>query len=333
MSDLLSGLTHGNGLVTEALYDQDYRLQGLSLRDGPSFISNFTYPYADNLNLTGITDQVTPANSVSLAYSPANRLINADGPWGQKSLSYDGVGNRTSETSVVSGASSVRDLLYSLSNNRVNGVNENGAALRTYSYDGAGNTATETRPGERFTYGYNNRNRLTTVTRNGVAYASYGYNADEQMTSRSKSAIGGPTGVVHYVYDLDGHLIAEADGSTGVTLREYLWLPANDNRNADPAGPPGEGLNLEKQVLKRTKLNSPVHCEFDSGFGFCRSRRNSLSLADVARVLPCRLAAGFALKHRPHIPSLRFRPAGDSKAGLCAGALRREWNYTIPRYC
>ena len=102
-------------------------------------------------------------------------------------------------------------------------------------YDGAGNTASETRPGESFVYSYNNRNRLSAVSRNGVGYAAYGYNALEQMTSRSTSAIGGPSGTVHYVYDRDGHLIAEADGATGATLREYVWLPANDNTDGLPS--------------------------------------------------------------------------------------------------
>jgi RHS repeat-associated protein len=69
------------------------------------------------------------------------------------------------------------------------------------------------------------------VTRNGVAYASYVYNAMEQLASRNTSAPGGPIGTVHYIYDTQGHLIAEADAATGATTREYLWLPSNDNRN------------------------------------------------------------------------------------------------------
>ena len=56
-------------------------------------------------------------------------------------------------------------------------------------------------------------------------------NAFEQLTSRSSTAAGGPVGTVHYVYDLDGHLVAEADAATGASLRDYIWLPANDNGN------------------------------------------------------------------------------------------------------
>ena len=57
-----------------------------------------------------------------------------------------------------------------------------------------------------------------------MAYGSYGYNALEPPSSRSASAPGGPSGTVHYIHDLQGHVIAEADGSTGAITREYIWL-------------------------------------------------------------------------------------------------------------
>jgi RHS repeat-associated protein len=128
--------------------------------------------------------------------------------------------------------------------NRLTSMTENGAAFRTYTYDTAGNIITDVRPGETYAYTYNKRNRLASVTRNGVAYASYIYNAQEQLVSRTTSAAGGPTGTVHYIYDLDGHLIAEADGATGSTLREYLWLPSNDNRMVGPGGSVGRSLGI-----------------------------------------------------------------------------------------
>jgi RHS repeat-associated protein len=115
-------------------------------------------------------------------------------------------------------------------------MTENGAALRSYTYDGAGNIVTDVRPGaETFAYTYNNRNRLSSVTRNGSSHASYQYNAFEQLISRNTSAIGGPVGTVHYVYDIYGHLIAEADGATGASLREYIWLPSTEMHNDTPA--------------------------------------------------------------------------------------------------
>ncbi len=97
-----------------------------------------------------------------------------------------------------------------------------------------------------------NRNRMASVTRNGQAYATYVYNALEQLVSRSTAATGGPVGTVHYIYDTDGHLIAEADSATGATTREYLWLPSNDNQNdtlSESLLPSRAGLSGETQRL------------------------------------------------------------------------------------
>ncbi len=101
MSDLLSTITHGNGLVTNAGYDLDYRLTSLQLLNGAAVVQGKTYGYADGMNLTSITDMVAPANNVALWHSPANRLSSADGPWGQTTFSYDPVGNRTYDVNTV----------------------------------------------------------------------------------------------------------------------------------------------------------------------------------------------------------------------------------------
>ena len=226
-SDLLTSISHGNGLVTSAGYDLDYRLTSLNVMDGAALVSGRGFAYADGLNLTGITDAVTPANSNVLSYSPANRLAAASGAWGADSFTYDGVGNRLSDVT----ASLNRQSTYALTSNRLNSMTQNGAAFRSYTYDGVGNIITDVRPGESFAYVYNKRNRLASVTRNTVAYGTYVYNGLEQLASRTSTAAGAPIGAVHYIYDLDGHLIAEATGSTGATTRDYIWLPSNDNHN------------------------------------------------------------------------------------------------------
>ena len=219
MSNLVKNLSHGNGLITTALYDLDYRLTSLTLKDGTTSVSSLAYAYTDGLNLTGITDNVTAANSNTLGYSLANRLNAATGPWGSKSFGYDGVGNRLIDNTTLSGTTTNRTQYYGTTNNRLGSIYENGAQLRSYTYDNAGNILTETRPGEAFAYTYNKRNRLSAVTRNTVSYASYGYNALEQLTTRTTTAAGGPVGQVAYTYDLDGHLLTEATASTGVKTR------------------------------------------------------------------------------------------------------------------
>jgi YD repeat-containing protein len=139
------------------------------------------YAYTDGMNLTGITDNLTAANSNVLWYTAANRLQNANGPWGDTTNYYDVVGNRTYNINTAGASVTTRVQAYAANSNRLTGITENTAAFRRYTYDNAGNTLTETRPGESFAYTYNKRNRLASVTRNAVAYASYTYNALEQL--------------------------------------------------------------------------------------------------------------------------------------------------------
>jgi RHS repeat-associated protein len=232
MSDLITSMTHGNGLVTTAGYDLDYRLTNLQVLNGASVVQGKTYAYGDGMNLTGITDLVAASDNVALWHSPSNRLTSADGPWGQSTFSYDPTGNRTWHVNTVSAVTTARTQWYPANSNRMSDMTENGASFRVFTHDAAGNISQEVRPGaETFDYTYNNRNRMSGVTRNGVAYATYIYNALEQLASRNTSAPSGPVGTVHYIYDTDGHLIAEANAATGATTREYIWLPSNDNSN------------------------------------------------------------------------------------------------------
>jgi RHS repeat-associated protein len=233
MSNLVTALNHGNGLATTAAYDQDYRLTSLLLKNGAVSVSSLSYAYADAINLTGITDGVTPANSNTLSYTSTNRLATATGNFGSSTYAYDGVGNRVSDVNTLSGTTKTRAFTTPSTSNRLSTLTENAAAFRSYTYDGAGNILTDVRPGETFAFTYNKRNRPASVTRNSVAYATYGYNALEQLTTRTTSAVGGPTGQVAYIYDLEGHLIAEATASTGATTRDYIWMAANDNNPID----------------------------------------------------------------------------------------------------
>jgi hypothetical protein len=63
LSNLPIALNHGNGLATTAGYDMDYRLTALTLKNGAANVSSLAYAYSDGMNLTGITDNVTPANT------------------------------------------------------------------------------------------------------------------------------------------------------------------------------------------------------------------------------------------------------------------------------
>jgi RHS repeat-associated protein len=71
-------------------------------------------------------------------------------------------------------------------------------------------------------YHYNNRDRLDELTIGSTVTADYTYDGLERLAIRTTQNMS-PAGTTHYLYDLAGHLLVEAD-DTGQTLREYVWL-------------------------------------------------------------------------------------------------------------
>jgi RHS repeat-associated protein len=105
--------------------------------------------------------------------------------------------------------------------------------LRTFVHDAGGNITSDTRSGTAYayTYGYNKRNRLNTVTVAASLKGTYTYNAREQLSIRVTTNMT-PAGTTHFIHDLNGNVIAEtagggATGTTG-TVREYIYLPETE---------------------------------------------------------------------------------------------------------
>ena len=159
---------------------------------------------------------------------------------------------------------------YPANSNRLAKASVAGITTRSFAYDAAGNTVTEQRGRETLSFTYNLRNRPVTVSRSGTSptqTSRYAFNALEQMVQRSTNAPGGPAGTVHYVYGLDGALLAEVDGATGATLRDYIWLPlddvspAADNDNEEGAQTPPLPLGLVTGVNTPTPALLMVHAD------------------------------------------------------------------------
>jgi len=102
-------------------------------------------------------------------------------------------------------------------------VTSNGTPARSFTYDRAGNILTDTKGGVTTTYSYNHAGRLASLTVGGSGRGPYRYNGFGLLASRQMTA-GVPASTVHLIYDFDGNLIAEADASTGLTRREYVWF-------------------------------------------------------------------------------------------------------------
>ena len=271
MSSRLTAIRHGNGLTTTLAYDGDGRIASLKLVDGAKRLSHLTYAYGDGLNLTAINDNVMAANSVALAYDAAQRLVYAHGPWGNLTYAYTPDGDRSQEVLTPPGSSKVLTTLlrYPSGSNRLSSTSTGGFTTRSFTYDAAGDMTSTAMGPLRLTFTYNLRNRPVSLIRtgDGTQTSSYAYNALEQMVLRSTTAPGGPKGTVHYIYGLDGALLAEADGATGGTLREYIWLPADDaspaadNDNEEGLSPPPLPVALVTGVNTATPGLLMVHAD------------------------------------------------------------------------
>ena len=271
MSIRLAALTHGNGLTATRAYDGDGRLAALTLKDGATRLADLSYAYGDGMNLTAVNDNLSAASSVSLAYDAAQRLASARGPWGSLAYTYTPNGDRAREALTPAGSTTTLTTLlgYPANSNRLSKTSVGNLTTRSFTYDAAGNLLTQVMGALRLSFTYNLRNRPVTLTRtgDGTQVSRYVYNALEQMVQRSTNAPGGPAGTVHYIYGLDGSLLAEADGATGKTLRDYIWLPqddaspAADNDNEEGTSPPPLPLALVTGVNTTAPALLMVHAD------------------------------------------------------------------------
>ena len=223
----VKGLTLGNGVERVRSFDQDYRVEQLA--DG----SLFDRAYALNAvnNITAITDAVNSNDSQFFRYDNLDRLDFAIGAYGENSYGYDPIGNRLS----ANHASESHSYQYGSESHRLQSVGQ-----LIYQYDATGNT---TNNGVA-SFSYNNRNRLTSVTVDAVT-TQYRHNALGQRVVKNSTGTG-----THYLYDLDGRLIAEAqDGEVTV---EYSYIDGEpltmwkiSESSVQPTEPPAEPVLLE----------------------------------------------------------------------------------------
>lgn len=206
VSNLVQSFLSGNGLSNWHTFTQDYELDLAGVYDGTTKLIERTHTRTDNLNLTNIWDNVSSTNNQSFWANPANRLQNADGPWGSKTFYYDGVGNRTFENSTVAGTTTSDQCTYPAASNRIQSIVRNGTTtVRSFGYDGAGNITSDSRSGVPFTYTYNNANRLKTVSQSGNLLGT-----PDHFRSRARA---GPRQALHLALDVCAPARAGASSS------------------------------------------------------------------------------------------------------------------------
>ncbi|PVM88847.1 hypothetical protein DDF67_12675 [Caulobacter endophyticus] len=220
----LKGLTYGNGLQLARTFDQNGWLS--RTRVSATGVTRLDLSFDRNANgqLDGIADNAATGRSASFGYYDTGRLQYGVGPWGDHSYAYDGAGNRTDFRTVTGGNVAYQFALNSGTNNRVTEVQDtNGDVLRQLIYrDGGDLYEDAVTSGPVWQYYYNGRKRLVVVNKDGTDVSNYGYDFRGQRVWRS---VFSPTSkTTHYVFDLQGHLLAEHDGNTGAVIKEYVWL-------------------------------------------------------------------------------------------------------------
>src|SRR3972149_4382399 len=195
----------------------------------PTAFIDLEYFYDGVGNITSITDRIDSQNSCTMQYDSLDRLINADGPWGVGSFTYDSVGNRTSKD--IAG----ENINYSYgADNRLSGVvhDPNGNIID----DGV------------FTYTYDSENRLIQVT-NGVDVITYEYDGDGRRIKRVTN-----DETTYYAYGVGLNVLTEFSGLR-IPKHDYIYA---GNKNIARVNYDGSGVKEGKTFYHSDHLGSNI---------------------------------------------------------------------------
>lgn len=200
----VTGYQLGNGISVSIGYDTDYRVT--SIKEGN--VLDLSYANDPVGNILTITDNLQASKSQTFDYDNLNRLIDAQGIYGDISYGYDLTGNRANRSDAAGNA------VYHYTTGTSRLIQITGSADQRFAYDANGRMLTIS--GKRAVY--DSSGRLSLLLQGGQQVASYTYNA---MGGRIKKSAQGS--VVYFHYDLQGNLIAETDGN-GNLVKAYIRL-------------------------------------------------------------------------------------------------------------
>ncbi|MEQ1546768.1 RHS repeat-associated core domain-containing protein [Methyloglobulus sp.] len=194
---------YGNGLKAIRDFDLDGRIIAYDLGERVRTVS---YDAASRIAKYKDTDLNYDQTFV---HDGLDRLVAVDTPRSQTDLSYDLNGNRTQL--LVNGTSKTSSI--ATTNNRLLKISQNTTALKTYSYDLAGNITSD---GSN-QFAYDGRGRLVSATGRFNGTDTYKINGLGQRITKINGSI------TYFVYDEAGQLLGEYDTS-GKAIQETVWL-------------------------------------------------------------------------------------------------------------
>ncbi|SFF52438.1 RHS repeat-associated core domain-containing protein [Dyella marensis] len=196
--------TLGNGQTITRTYDANYAVMDVV---SPALNLHFARDAMGNITALGNASGANPAIE-TYSYDPLYRLTGLKDAQGQaiEAYAYNKTGDRLSK---VSNGLATGTYGYQAGTHWLTSI---GSSARTY--DANGNTTGSSTGGDTFGYGYNDRNRMAVVQRNGQIVANYTYNAMGQRVTKAAAANQ------RFAYDEGSQLI----GEYGATSRSYVWL-------------------------------------------------------------------------------------------------------------
>ena len=349
----LSTTLHPNGTLDQRTYDASGHLASIVGKesDGSSFSSR-SYTYDPVGNPTQMTASTSGANLIgwpngdsskswqeTYSYDAQNRLTKAcmDASCSHYySYTYDGVGNRLSQTTdqgTTTYSYDAADELTSVTS---------GSGTTNDNYDQNGN---ETKEGST-SYSYNLANELTKETKQDGSQVSYAYSGDGLMASRSSSS-----GTTNYAWDTSSDLpqlaiegshsytygegplgfivssgtytfhtdalgsVVELSNSSGNSAESYRYSPYGEADSADgssrAASPLGNSLRYASQYLdSETGLYDMRAREYDPGAGrFLEVDPQQAQVGDAS-------VGGYV--YADDEPTVEMDPSGMSPSTNCA---------------
>lgn len=225
----ISGLTYGNSEAQTRTFSNNYWLTDLDTVNTGTYVQQLDYGYDYAGNLTSITDNQDNTRNETFTYDDLERLYTASGKYGSRTYTYDDNSGRA--TKVIGGGVTWTTTRVA-SKNRVNYLHD-GTNQRDFTWTANGNMATDDRDGiggGALAMTYGGRDRLESVTVGGNA-VTFKVNAFGQRNSK---AFSGTT--THYVHDIRGLILADANGSSGATVTEYVWMEGEMLAQVDSGG-------------------------------------------------------------------------------------------------
>ena len=196
----------GDGQTVTITHDASGALTDLS---STAFSHHVKRDVLGNITAIGNASGV-PTATETYGYDPLYRLSSVKNPAGTalEAYTYNKTGDRLSKTGpgILTGAYS-----YATGTHHLTGI---GSTTRTV--DARGNTTASALASGAYAFGYNQRNRLSSVQKDGTTVGTYVLNA---LGQRVQKTVGST--VTRFDYDEASQLLAE---STGTTTRDYVWL-------------------------------------------------------------------------------------------------------------